>query len=144
MDERWLLRPPEVMAEETIASWMIRFQLVLEDLRAMQAVPPIVAEGAGLFPECVAPWLSRPHQALWLIPTRAFIAQVRHGRIHGAPYQTSDPARALANIIARDELIAQHHQRAAQERGLATYSIDGTRSLDDVTTSVAGYYTHFG
>jgi hypothetical protein len=80
MDERWLLRTPEVMAQETIVSW-------------------------------------------------------------GAAYQTSDPARALDTIIARDELIAQHQHRAAQDRGLATYGIDGARSLDEVTATIAAYYT---
>ena len=51
VDAYWVLRSPEVMAQETIASWKARFPLVVEDLQAMPKEPMIIAEGPGLFPE---------------------------------------------------------------------------------------------
>ena len=53
VDEYWVLRSADVMARETITSWKQRFPLVVEDLQAMPKEPMIIAEGPGLFPECV-------------------------------------------------------------------------------------------
>ncbi len=63
------------------------------------------------------------------------------GWAHGPSIQTSDPARALANIIARDELIARHIQHEAQARGLATLAVDGSLLLDDMLARVAAHFT---
>ncbi|MDD1717414.1 MAG: hypothetical protein LUQ45_04105, partial [Methanoregulaceae archaeon] len=65
VDEYWVLRSPDIMAQETIASWKERFPLVVEDLQAMPREPMIIAEGPGLFPECVYRILRSPRQAIW-------------------------------------------------------------------------------
>jgi hypothetical protein len=88
------------MARNVICSWTERFALVLEDLRALPREPPIVAEGAGLFPALVAPLVARPQQAIWLVPTAAFCATMRRRRRSAMPAQTSDPERAWCNLIA--------------------------------------------
>jgi len=44
----------------------------MEDLIAMPRERGIVAEGFGLLPEILAPLLSCPTQAIWLMPTEAF------------------------------------------------------------------------
>lgn len=137
MDERWVLRSPGEMARNVICSWSERFDLVLEDLRALPRDPPIAAEGAGLFPELVAPLLARPHQAIWLVPTAAFCATMRRRRGSAMPAETSDPERAWCNLIARDVRLARYVRQRAEELDLAVIEIDGRRSIDEVAAVVA-------
>ena len=79
LDERWIKRPVEALVQEAIASWTKEFRLVLEDLLAMPKESLIIAEG-NFFPECVAPYLSNSHQAIWLVPTDPFCEQARRRR----------------------------------------------------------------
>jgi hypothetical protein len=120
-----------------ICSWTERFDLVLEDLRALSRDPPIVAEGAGLFPALVAPLVARPQQAIWLVPTAAFCATMRRRRGSAMPAQTSDPERAWGNLIARDVLLARYVRQRAAALGLAVVEIHGSRSIDEVAIAVA-------
>jgi hypothetical protein len=133
-DQYWVLRAPDVMARETMASWKARFPLVVEDLQAMPKEPMILAEGPGLFPECVYPVLGSPRQAIWLVPTEAFKRALVQQR--GKPSvraQTSDPERATENLIARDMLMARLVRKEAQERGLKLWEVDGSQSLAEMT-----------
>ena len=94
MDDLWLERSPDIMAVQTIASWTGRFRFVLEDLLSLPGHPPIVAEGAGLFPEIVQPLLSRPRQAIWLVASPTFLTTTRHKRGMTLPGLTSNPEQA--------------------------------------------------
>ena len=142
MEQRWLLRPPLEMARNTLASWWARFPLVLEDLRALPPDTPIFAEGPGLFPELVTPLLTSPQQALWLVTTEPFCLLVRQQR-GGAYLETSDPARSLRNIVARDVLLARHVEREASARGLAWYAVDGGRSLSAMTALAERHFAPY-
>ena len=51
MDQRWLLRPVEVMVQATTAAWRERFAMVVDDLGALPRTPPVLAEGPGLLPD---------------------------------------------------------------------------------------------
>jgi len=51
--------------------------MVLDDLLAMAGEGRIVAEGAGLFPERVAPLLSDLRSGIWLVATPNCIQHVR-------------------------------------------------------------------
>jgi 2-phosphoglycerate kinase len=72
MDERWANRSPEVMLKTF--PWFAGegFDLIMEDLLALAENPLVLAEGFRLLPRLVAPLLSRPNQAVWLVPTPAF------------------------------------------------------------------------
>jgi shikimate kinase len=126
MDERWVLRTPEEMLQEVIVCWKERFRLVLDDLLQMPTESMIVAEGAGFFPEDVAPLLSRPHQALWLVATPAFLAHVRstRGRSVADNPHISDKDRAFRNLIERDQLIADYVRRQAGAHGYGVVEVD--------------------
>ena len=104
MDERWLNRSPDVMLETFHGFQGEGFELILEDLLALPAGPPILAEGFRLLPRLVAPLLSGSDQAVWLIPTPDFrrAAFDARGFTWEIPNRTSDPERALANLLARD------------------------------------------
>jgi len=126
MDEKWVNRSPEEMAEEVLACWAERFPMVIDDLARVVAEGPVIAEGVGLFPALVAPFLSQPPNAVWLIPTPEFQRQVRDTRestVADNPH-ISDRQRAYRNLLARDALIATHVRTQATALGLPTIPVD--------------------
>lgn len=141
VDEYWVSHSPDVMAQETVTSWKERFALVMEDLLAMPKEPMIVAEGPGLFPECVYRVLRSPRQAIWLVPTEAFKrALVKQRGKPSVRAQTSDPERATENLIARDMLMTRLVCEEAQERGLKLCKVDGSRSLEEMVAVVEHHF----
>jgi hypothetical protein len=143
MDERWLMRSPEVMAQSVIGFWTERFRQVMEDLLALPRNAGMIAEGPGLLPECVFPCLSHRHQAIWLVPTDAFCAAVRQHR-HAAGrdgfQQTGDPERAVRQLILRDALLARYVKQRAEALHLPLCEVDGGRSLDEMTRLVEQHF----
>ncbi len=127
MDERWVLRTPEAMAELALAAWSEeRFPMVLDDLRHLPGSGAVIAEGAGLLPQKVAPLLTDNRCALWLVATPDCIRQVRTVRGEGVSVSqvTSDPRRAFENLVARDVLMAEHIRLDAVRLGLPVVSVD--------------------
>jgi len=126
MNERWVNRSPEEMKEEVLACWAERFPMVIDDLTRMVAESPVIAEGVGLFPALVAPFLSQPPNAVWLIPTPEFQRRVRDTRestVADNPH-ISDRQRAFRNLLARDALIATHLRDQATALGLPMIAVD--------------------
>jgi len=136
MDERWVNRSPAVMLETFHGFQGEGFDLVLEDLRALPPDPPFLAEGFSLLPRLVAPLLSGPQQAVWLLPTPEFrrAALESRGSTWMIPNKTSDPQRALANLLARDQLFTEQLRAQARAAGIQTVDVDGSL---DVAESVA-------
>jgi hypothetical protein len=128
MDERWVNRPPEVMLQTFHGFQGEGFDLVLDDLRALPPDPPVLAEGFSLLPRLVAPLLSRPRQAVWLLPTPEFrrAAFDSRGSTWTIPDKTSDPQRALANLLARDQLFTEELRAQARASQLQTVDVDGS------------------
>ncbi|MGH2471632.1 MAG: hypothetical protein ACRDG6_04420 [Candidatus Limnocylindria bacterium] len=147
MDERWVEPSPGEMADRDVANWTARFRLVVEDIRALPDVRPIVAEGPSLFPWCVRPLLRSAQQAIFLLPTPEYRVRVLARRNRDTPAgqrtdgMTSDPERARRNIAARDALLKERIAASCDELGLRWVRIDGSLDLDD---SVALLEEHFG
>jgi SAM-dependent methyltransferase len=133
MDDRWVLRSPEAMVEELLASWTERFSMVVDDLRSLVQEGPVVAEGAGLFPILVYPLLTVPPNGVWLIPSAEFQRWVRETRGASVAKNShiSDQDRARENVIARDGLLARRLQRQAEDLSLPMISVDA-RSVTSV------------
>lgn len=134
MDERWVQPIPHELFERSVIIWTERFDLVVEDLLALPTDRPILAEGPGAFPWCVAPLLASPRQALFLVPTlelRERVAQRRWGAA-GARFDgyISDPDRAWSNIRARDTLLDARIESSCRELGLRCERMDGSSDLD--------------
>jgi hypothetical protein len=144
MDERWVLRSPATMAAHTITNGAEGFSLIVEDVLALLAasnVPPVLVEGPWLFPDSVTPVLSSPRQAIWLLPTEAFKrASAARRDKPSVRHETSDPARATHNWLARDRLIAAHVQREVEQHRLPWLAVDGTRPLEEMTALVAAHF----
>jgi shikimate kinase len=141
MDERWVLRNPEEMADQIIAAWTLeRFPMVVDDLLPMSTAHIVVAEGAGLFPECVLPLLTNARAGIWLVATPECIRHVRRTRGDGISSRTSNPERAFENLVARDVLMAEHVRAQAETLGLVVVKVD-VQTLARVPEIVA---TQFG
>jgi hypothetical protein len=140
MDERWVLRPVEGMMQATLAAWRERFEMVVADLLALPRTPPVLAEGPGLLPGCVAPLLTSRRQAIWLVPTEAFKRATQPTRGGAPANQTSDHARAYDNLIALDLRLAAYVKERAVDLGLPVLDVDGTRSLAGTAVLVAEHF----
>lgn len=138
----WVQRTPEAMATETLAGFPERFEWALDDLRALVSGRPIIAEGWGLRPELVAPLLDSPQRMVVLVPTAAFRSQqvqtLPRAAALGVP--VSDPARAQANRLARDILVADDAVRSAQRLGMRVIHIDGTLDAEAVAELLAEHW----
>jgi hypothetical protein len=92
----------------------------------------------------VAEVVRSPRQAIFLIPTSEFADRVFDRRYRGepqGPYRlTTDPARARANVRARNELMAERIVASCDLLGLRYVRVDGSSDLDD---SLALLEEHF-
>ncbi len=140
MDERWVLRDPVEMLETF--HWFAEegFELVVEDLLARPGGRVVVVEGFRLLPRLVLPLVGGVQErAVWLLPTpgfrrRAFGERGGEGDVAG---RTSDPPRALENLLARDALFTEVLARQlAQLAPTAVLTVDGGRSLDVLVDDV--------
>lgn len=140
-DERWVQQPVARMVRQTIASWTERCGMAVEDLRAMPTQPMIVAEGPGFFPECIAPLIVHPRQAIWLVPTEPFkrASAARRDKL-AARFETSDPECAQRNWYARDLAFVAHVSQGVEEYGLTLLTVDGSRSLAEMAALVEAHF----
>lgn len=139
MDERWVRRSPQTMLETFHWFRGEGFELIVEDLRRLPAGPPVVVEGFRLLPHLVRPLLTEPGQAVWLLPTPEFRRAALHSR--GSLWQiagrTSDPERALRNLLDRDHLFTERLRAETTRLGLPTIEVDATMTEDALVAAVA-------
>jgi len=144
LDDRWVSPEPEELFRWLLRSFRDRFPLVMEDLAALPRERGIVAEGFGLLPEYLAPLLSCPAQALWLVPTEAFkeASMARRGKpSFGA--LVSDPERATMNVRVRDRLLAEYIREQVVKYGCTLYEVDGARSADEMVEMIEQHFASF-
>ena len=139
MDERWLTREPKVMLDTF--PWFANetFESVLDDLSEPSTPSPILAEGFRLSPGLVAPVLGEPWQAVWLIPTEDFRRAAFTQRPPSRQFwqRTSDPARALEQLLQRDALFTTRVRDEARALGLTVVAVDGSRGAEELATDLA-------
>jgi 2-phosphoglycerate kinase len=134
------MQSPEVLLAEAIAAYTEQFELILEDLRALPHTGLVLAEGTSLLPGLVAPLLSRPNQALWMMPTASFQREMYPKRgdwVQEILATCDDPNAALVNWMDRDAAFARWVADEAAARGLPGIWVDGALGLEDRTALVA-------
>ena len=126
MDERWVNRSPETMLETFHWFRGEGFGLIVDDLLRRPAEPGVIAEGFRLLPRLVQPLLAGPGQAVWLLPTPGFrrAAFDRRGSSWKIAGRTSDPDRALRNLLERDRLFTERLSRETRRLGLPVIEVD--------------------
>jgi hypothetical protein len=139
MDERWVSRSPETMLETFHWFRGEGFGLIVEDLVQLPAGTGVIAEGFRLLPDLVKPLLADAHRAVWLLPTSRFrrAALTRRGTTAKITGRTSDPDRALRNLLARDQMFTDRLSEQTHRLGLSAIAVDTTMTEHQLTDQVA-------
>lgn len=138
MDQRWLNRSPQAMLETFHWFQGEGFHLIVEDLLRLPARPGVIVEGFRLLPRLVKPLLAVPDHAVWLLPTPAFrrAAFDSRGTLWDIAGKTSDPHRALGNLLERDGLFTERLDHEARRLGLRTITVDAPMTEDELAERV--------
>jgi 2-phosphoglycerate kinase len=126
MDQRWLNRCPETMLETFHWFNGEGFHLIIEDLLRLPRRPGVIVEGFRLLPRLVKPLLAEPGRAVWLLPTPEFRRAAFDSRrtLWDIARKTSDPHRALGNLLERDRMFTEHLEQEARRLDLRTIAVD--------------------
>jgi 2-phosphoglycerate kinase len=138
MDERWVSRSPETMLETFHWFRGEDFGLIVEDLLRLPAETGVIAEGFRLLPHLVKPLLAEPSHAVWLLPTPEFrlAALESRGTTWAIAGKTSDPERALRNLLERDRMFTDRLVEETRRLRLPAVEIDTAMSEDELTKQV--------
>ena len=140
MDQRWVNRTPETMLETFHWFRGEGFNFIVEDLLRM---PGVIVEGFRLLPRLVKPLLSTPSRAVWLLPTPEFreaVVESRGGSAWEFLARTSDPERALRNLLERDRMFTDILRDETARLGLHAIEVDTTTTEDDLTRRVTDVF----
>ena len=139
MDERWVSRSPETMLETFHWYRGEGFGLIVEDLLGLPSGAGVIVEGFRLLPGLVEPLLAVPDQAVWLLPTPEFrrAAFASRGSLRKIAGNTSDPDRALGNLLERDRLFTERLRADARRLGLHAISVGTGMTQDALAERVA-------
>ncbi len=121
-----------------------RFPMIVDDLRVMPDRPDILVEGPRLFPKLVAPLLSSPHRAVWLVPTAEFAREsiTRRDKPQGR-FASRDPERFRQNVLRREQLPAAYIRQEVTRRGLPLIEVGRSRSAEDVAAMVEAHFAPY-
>jgi 2-phosphoglycerate kinase len=139
MDERWVNRPPRTLLETFHWFQGEGFNMIIEDLLCLSRERGVIAEGFRLLPRLVRPFLSVPAQAVWLLPMPAFrqkVIESRGGAKSGFLARTTDPEKALQNLLERDRMFTDILREETARLDLHAIEIDGTISEEDLLKRV--------
>jgi 2-phosphoglycerate kinase len=139
MDERWVNRSPELMLETFHWFRGECFGPIVEDLIAMPEQPPVIAEGFRLLPHLVRPLLAASGHAVWLLPTPRFrrAAFANRGSLWEIAGKTSQPDKALRNLLERDRLFTERLREETARLQLPVIEVDITLTEDQLAERVA-------
>ena len=142
MDERWVDRSPQAMFETFHWFHGEGFDLIVEDLLKLAPDERVIVEGFRLLPQLVKPLLLHPRQGVWLIPTPEFrlAAFESRGSLWSIAAKTSNPERALSNLLERDRLFTAYLQEMAVTTGVPVISVENGVAESVLEDRVA---THF-
>ena len=139
MDERWVNRSAKTMLETFHWFKGEGFNLIIEDLLGLPREPAVIAEGFRLLPRLVEPLLSIRDQAVWLLPTPAFrhvVVESRGGSAWGFLTKTSNPEKALRNLLERDRMFTDTLREETARLQVPAIEVDETMTEDEVTRRV--------
>jgi GrpB-like predicted nucleotidyltransferase (UPF0157 family) len=141
MDDRWLNRSPKEMLETFHWFRGEGFNFIIEDLLTHEK--GVVVEGFRLLPHLLKPLLAVPSRAVWLLPADDFrqsVVESRGGSAWAFLANTSDPERALRNLLERDRMFTDVLREETARLGLAAIEVDSTMSEDDLYQRVTDLF----
>jgi len=139
MDERWLNRSSKTLLETFHWFHGECFNMIIEDVLCLPREPGVIVEGFRLLPRLVKPLLSVPGHAVWLLPTPAFrqaVVESREGSAAGFLARTTDPERALRNLLERDRMFTDILREETARLEVPAIEVDATITEDDLIRRV--------
>jgi hypothetical protein len=143
MDERWANRTPAEMLDTFHWFHGEGFTRIIEDLLQLPTDRPVIAEGFRLLPNLVQPLLADERHAVWLLPAPQFrhdVVDARGGTGWAFIAKTSDPERALANLLQRDALFTDRLAEQTGQLGLTALPVDATITEATLAEQVAAAF----
>jgi 2-phosphoglycerate kinase len=143
MDERWTNRPSKTMLQTFHWFRGEGFDMIVEDLLRLPREPGVIVEGFRLLPSLVQPLLSVPAHAVWLLPTpdlRQAVVEGRGGSAWGFLAKTSDPDRALRNLLERDRMFTDILREETARLDVPAIEVDATMTEDGLTKRVTDQF----
>ena len=142
MDDRWVQRDPVTMYATFPWFHGEGFDLLIEDLQRLPTDRPVLVEGFRLLPRLVLPHVSNPRHAVWLVPTPDFRQAAFMRRSHADAFwmRTTDPNRALTNLLERDRIFTDKIDSDAARNGLDVLYIDGTRTVESMAKELTARF----
>ncbi len=119
------------------------FGLIVDDLLGrlgpLEPGAGVIAEGFRLLPRLVRPLLAEPGHAVWLLPTPGFrrAAFESRGSLRQIAGRTSDPDRALSNLLERDRMFTDRLREEAGQLAVPVIEVDAAMSEDELVERVA-------
>lgn len=112
--------------------------MIIDDLLRIPADVPVIVEGFRLLPHLVKPILSATNHAVWLLPSpefREIAIERRGGCTSGFLARTSNPERALQNLLQRDRMFTDRLSNEVQRLELRAIEVT-TPMNEDVSTNL--------
>jgi hypothetical protein len=139
MDERWVNRSPKTMLETFHWFQGEGFYFIIQDLLRLPRDIGIIVEGFRLLPRLVKPLLSETSHAVWILPTPDFrqaVIESRGGSAWGFLAKTTNPQRALRNLLERDRMFTKILGEETTRLGLHAIEVDTSTTEDDLAKQV--------
>jgi 2-phosphoglycerate kinase len=143
MDQRWVNRSPKTMVETFHWFRGEGFDSIIEDLLRLPSEPGVIVEGFRLLPSLVKPLLTVRERAVWLLPTPDFrqaVVESRGGSAWGFLARTTNPERALCNLLERDRMFTDILRDETARLGLRAIEVDTTMTEDELTRRVTDVF----
>ena len=140
MDDRWLNRSPAAMLETFHWFQGEGFNMIIDDLLCMPTDVRVIVEGFRVLPRLVKPILESSDHAVWLLPSPEFreaIVERRGERTSGFVAKTSDPERALQNLLERDGMFTDRLRDEVQDLELSAIAVNAAMKEIDTANLVA-------
>jgi 2-phosphoglycerate kinase len=139
IDDRWLNRSPAAMLETFHWFQGEAFEMIIDDLLCMPTDIRVIVEGFRVLPRLVQPILEASNQAVWLLPSPEFreaIVERRSVRTSGFLAKTSNPERALENLLARDGMFTDRLRNEVKDLELCSIEVNAATSESDTAKLV--------
>lgn len=143
LDDRWVNRSPQVMFETFHWFQGEGFNLIVEDLLQLPRDRKTIVEGFRLLPHLVEPLITSRSHAVWLLPTPEFretVIKSRGGSSWSFLAKTTNPERALNNLLERDRMFTNQLREETTRLELPTIEVRTSTTEDDLAQQVTDLF----
>ncbi|AJS59348.1 hypothetical protein [Paenibacillus sp. IHBB 10380] len=138
IENSWVNTTPELLLERANQSFKSRFPLVIRDLSTLDIHKVTLAEGFGLTPQLVSPYISNPQQAIWLVSTIEFkkTSSAKRNKLCGLFTSKEMELLAKENLLKRDMLIDAQIRDEAKSLGMTIIEVNNERTIEEISTLI--------